>query len=109
MNIHQSAYPSLRELEGVIARLESLSDQNGLVRFLHNVDNTKTLTGFVQKLANAITDYQVRVTGPTVIFTEHPARFQCNRECMRGQGKSMTTLRTSMMTPKAFIVIPRTS
>ena len=49
----------LRKLEGVIAKLEPLSDQHVLVGFLNNVDNAKTLLGFVQELANAITDYQV--------------------------------------------------
>ena len=43
-------------------RLEPLADQNALVRFLCNVDNVKALTGFVQELADAITDYQVRAS-----------------------------------------------
>ena len=59
MNITQFAYPSLRKLQGVVMKLEPLSKQHGLVRFLHNVDNTKTLAGFVQELADAIMDYQV--------------------------------------------------
>ena len=61
MNIYpyRFTYPSLRKLEAVIAKLEPLSDQNALVGFLRNVDNAKTLTGFVQELANAVTDYQV--------------------------------------------------
>lgn len=59
MDIYQFAYPSFRKLEGVIAKLEPLSDQHALVWFLRNVDNAKTLTGFVQELANAIMDYQV--------------------------------------------------
>lgn len=53
------AHPSLRKLEGVIAKLEPLSEQHRLVGFLRNVDNTKALTGFVQDLADAVTDYQV--------------------------------------------------
>jgi len=57
--IYQFTYPSLRKLKRVIAKLEPLSDQHVLVRFLHNVENAKTLTGFVQELANAIMDYQV--------------------------------------------------
>ena len=40
-------------------KLEPLSDQHAIVGFLRNVDNTKRLTGFVQELANMITDYQV--------------------------------------------------
>jgi len=40
-------------------KLEPLSEQHALLKFLHNVDNAKTLTGFVQELANAVTDYQV--------------------------------------------------
>ena len=62
------AYPSLRKLEGVIAKLEPLADQRALARFLRNADNSKTLAGFVQELANAITDYQVRAAVPIVIL-----------------------------------------
>ena len=51
--------PSLRKLKGVVAKLEPLSDQPVLVRFLCNVDNAKILGAFVQELADAITDYQV--------------------------------------------------
>ena len=40
-------------------KLEPLSDQHAIVGFLRNVDNAKRLTGFVQELANMITDYQV--------------------------------------------------
>ena len=55
-------YPSPRKLEGVIVKLEPLSEQHGLVKFLRNVENAKTLTGFIQELANAIVDYQVQQT-----------------------------------------------
>ena len=68
MNVYKFTYPSPRKLEGVIAKLEPLSDQNALVRFLHNADDAKMLTGFVLELANAITDYQVRATDPAMIF-----------------------------------------
>lgn len=57
--IHPFANPSLRKLVGVVSKLEPLSKQDVLLRFLRSVDNTKILTGFVQELANAITDYQV--------------------------------------------------
>ena len=40
-------------------KLEPLSEEHALLRFLRNVDHAKTLAGFVQELANAITDYQV--------------------------------------------------
>ena len=113
---HRSAYPSLRNLERVIARLEPLTDQHGLVRFLRSADNAKILTGFVQELADAITDYQVRATGPIVISTKRPARFQYNKECTRERGRStmtpriyMAIQRTSVMIPGTFSVIPRTS
>lgn len=46
----------------MISKLEPLSEQHALLGFLRNVDNAKTLNGFVQDLANAITDYQVRAT-----------------------------------------------
>jgi len=59
MDICQSVHFPLRKLKGVIEKLESLSEEHMLVRFLRNVDNTKALTGFIQELANAITDYQV--------------------------------------------------
>ena len=51
--------PLLRKLEQVIAKLEPLSKQVVLVRFLHNVDDAKALTGLIQELADAITTYQV--------------------------------------------------
>ena len=57
--ISQFVYPTFRKLEGVIAKLEPLSDQHKLIRFLCNIDNTKTLAGFIHELANAVTDYQV--------------------------------------------------
>ena len=52
-------YPYLRKLEGVIVKLEPLSKQHALLRFLHNASNVKTLAGYLQELADAITDYQV--------------------------------------------------
>ena len=58
-HVSQFAYPPLRKLEGVIAKLEPLYDQHGLVRFLRNTDHAKTLAGLVQELSNVITDYQV--------------------------------------------------
>ena len=58
-NTHQLTCPSLRILGGIIAKLEPLTEQNALIGFLRNVDNAKILTGFVQELADAITDYQV--------------------------------------------------
>jgi hypothetical protein len=100
--VHQSAYLSLSKLEGVIAKLEPLSEQHALVRFLHNVDNAKDLTGFVQELADAVMDYQVRAAGPIVIFTECSSRCRYNKQCTAKRGRSTTTLRT-------FTAIPRTS
>jgi len=50
----------LRRKLGVIsAKLEPLSEEHVLLRFLHNIDNARTLAGFAQELADAITDYQV--------------------------------------------------
>ena len=43
----------------VVTKLEPLSEQNGLVKFLRNEDHAVLLNGFVQNIANAITDYQV--------------------------------------------------
>jgi len=57
--VYRFAYPSLRKLEGVIAKLEPLTEQQTLIAFLRNIDNAKALNGFVQDLADAITDYQV--------------------------------------------------
>jgi len=59
VNTCQVTYPPLRKLDVVIAKLELLSDQHALIKFLCNVNNAKTLAGFVQELADAITDYQV--------------------------------------------------
>ena len=116
MDLYLFAYPSLRKLEGVVVKLEPLSDQHVLVRFLRNVDNAKTLTRFVQELADAITDYQVRAASPNVIFDEHPIRFRCNKECTRGREISMmiprasaTILKISSVTPRTSSMIPRTS
>ena len=47
-------------LAGIIAQLEPLSRQHGIVKFFKNVDHANTLNGFVQDLTNAVTDYQVR-------------------------------------------------
>lgn len=43
----------------VIVKLEPLSEQNALLRFLQNQDHASSLSGFVQEVAEAITDYQV--------------------------------------------------
>jgi hypothetical protein len=48
-----------RKLAGIIAKVEPLSDQSRIARFLKNVDHAKILNGFVQDLAYAVTDYQV--------------------------------------------------
>ena len=45
-------------------KLGPLSEQHGIMRFLKNVDHANTLNGFVQDLAYAVVDYQVRVIGP---------------------------------------------
>jgi hypothetical protein len=84
----------------VIAKLEPLSEQHALVKFIRNIDNAKILSGFVQELANAVEHYQVCAPSPEVTFIEHPARFHYTKECIRGQGKSMMKPRTSMMTPR---------
>ena len=59
MDVYRFSYPSLRKLKGVIAKLQPLTEQHALTGFLRNADNAKTLTGFVQELADAVTDYQV--------------------------------------------------
>ena len=43
----------------VLERLEPLSEQNGLLRFLRNEDHAGLLNGFVQDMALAVADYQV--------------------------------------------------
>jgi hypothetical protein len=72
--------PLPRKLERVLAKLEPQSDQHAFLGFLRNVDDAKALTGCVEDLFNAVTDYQVRVTYPGPICSEHPVRFQSNRE-----------------------------
>lgn len=79
-----------RKLEGVITKLEPLADQHAIFQFLCNVDNAKTLTGFIQDIANAITDYQVRANCTTVILDEPPARFLSNKDCTKERGTSVT-------------------
>ena len=108
-NVHHVAHPSLRKLEGVLEKLEPLSDKHAIARFLTNVDDAKTLSGFVQELTNAITDYQVRVASPNVILDEHPARFPYNKEFTRAQKTSAMTPRTSAMTPSTSAMTLRTS
>ena len=48
-----------RKLTGIITELTPLSEKNGLVKFLKNFDHANTLSGLVQDLSYAITDYQV--------------------------------------------------
>jgi len=102
-------YRTLRRLDGVVAKLEPLSDQHALVKFLRNADNAKVVSGFVQELADAVEHYQVRAPRPIVTFNEHPVRFRCIKEYMNGRGTSMITPRTSMTTPRTSITTPRTS
>ena len=49
-----------RTLSGIVVKLEPLSKKRGLEEFLNDVKHANTLNGFVQDLANAVTDYQVR-------------------------------------------------
>ena len=53
-----------RTLNGIVSELRPLSERRGLVQFLNNADYANTLNGFVQDLANAITDYQVCGANP---------------------------------------------
>ena len=54
--------PSVRrKLVAIVVKLGPLSEQNGFLRFLKNDDHAGILNGFVQDLAYAVTDYQVRV------------------------------------------------
>ena len=53
-----------RRLARIIAELEPLSKQHGIARFFKNADHAKILSGFVQDLAYAVTDYQVWATNP---------------------------------------------
>ena len=100
-NAHQFAYPILRRLDGVIANLKPFSEEHALLKFLRNVDNAKTLSGFVQELADAIIYYQVWASTPTVIFNELLARFHYSKGHMRRQ-------RTSMMRPRISTMKSRT-
>jgi len=49
----------LSHSQGVLTKLEPLSEEHVFLKFLRNVDNTKTLSGFFQELSDAITYYQV--------------------------------------------------
>ena len=95
---------SLRKFEGAVAKLQPPSDQHALVGFLRNIDNAKTLTGFVQELANAITDYQVRAPSPIVIFNEHPARFRYN-ECAIPKTSSVIMITPSVILRTSSIIL----
>jgi hypothetical protein len=48
-----------RRLIDVIVKLEPLSEQSGLLKFLRNEDYSGLLNGFVQDMGHAVTDYQV--------------------------------------------------
>jgi len=64
--VHSEIELTIRgKLDGIIAKLGPLSEQRGLLKFLNNVDHANALNGFVQDLANAVTDYQVWVTNST--------------------------------------------
>jgi len=43
----------------VLEKLEPLSEQKGLLKFLRNEDHAGLLSGFVQDIVQAVTDYQV--------------------------------------------------
>jgi len=96
-------------------KLEPLSKQDVLLKFLRNANNAKTLVGLVQELAGAIADYQVRAATLCVIFNELLARSQYNKEWMRGweapviPTTSAINLRTSMVNPGISTVTLRTS
>ena len=92
-NVYRFTHPSPRKLGVVITKLEPLADQHAIVGFLRNVDDAKRLTGFVQELANAITDYQVRAASPIIILNEHLVRFPYNKEHTRKRETSSVTLK----------------
>ena len=48
-----------RKLAGIIVGLAPFPEQHGLKQFLNNEDHIDMLTGFVDDLARAISDYQV--------------------------------------------------
>ena len=109
VNICQFAYPALRKLKAVIAKLEPLTEQHSLIGFFCNVDNATILAGFIQELADAITDYQVWATCPVMIHDEHPPRFQSNKGYTQKQRASTMIPGKSLMTPRTSAVIPRIS
>ena len=48
-----------RRLTGILTKLEPLSEQNGLLKFLRNEDHAGLLNGFIQDITQAVMDYQV--------------------------------------------------
>ena len=48
-----------RRLMDILGKLEPLSEQNGLLKFLRNEDHAGLLNGFVQDIVQAVMDYQV--------------------------------------------------
>ena len=48
-----------RRLVNVLERMEPLSEQHGLLKFLQNEDHAGLLNDAVQDVAQAVTDYQV--------------------------------------------------
>ena len=56
---HRTALSIHRKLAGITAKLEPLSEQHKIMKFLKNADHASILNGFVQDLACAVADYQV--------------------------------------------------
>ena len=55
-----------RRLTDILGKLEPLSEQNGLLKFLRNEDHAGLLNVFVQDITQAVMDYQVYVPKRTV-------------------------------------------
>ena len=86
-----------RALSGIIAKLEPLSKERGLVKFLNNVAHASTLNGFVQDLANAVTDYQVRGAIAQHELPNASDRHPYNEICMTIRRDNQTVI-TILMT-----------
>jgi hypothetical protein len=67
----------------VLKKLEPLSEQTGLLKFLRNEDYAGLLNGFVEDTARAVTDYQVCERKRTVGCYSWRFRLLSNKAHMR--------------------------
>jgi hypothetical protein len=79
-----------RRLMDVLEKLEPLSEQKGLLKFLRNEDYAGLLNGFVEDTARAVTDYQVcdLKTHSSTLLTSKRSDLSSTKHIREHQGHS---------------------